>query len=94
MYLGCAFIGLNNGTGFLAWASTSHTGTGGFYGSYVGTTGRGTSSFGIYSGDVNIDASFNAIRPFNGALTARQTFSVNLGNTTVGLIGLSLAGRR
>ena len=95
-YASGGFAGANGGTGFAAWNAYGNTGTGGFEGNYVGGTGLDNNagrSFGIYAGDVGSGASSNAVRPFNGALTAGQTFSVSLGNTTIGsggLIGLSL----
>ena len=94
-YSGGQYGGLNGGTGFLAWSVTgsNNSNADAFYGSYVGATGQGTTSFALYSGDVNTGAFANAVRPFDGAFAAAQTFSADLGNTTVGtngLVGLSL----
>lgn len=77
--------GSNGGTGFAAWDLTV-TGDGG---QYIGSTGQGNPAFGIYS---NSGTSL-AKRPFTGgALTAGQTFQVDLGNTATinGEIGLNL----
>lgn len=80
--------GDNGGTGFGAWTLTSAGGGG----SFIGGTGQGASpSFGLFGG---AGGSSSADRPFTGALTAGQTFSIDLGNTatvaTGGEIGLNL----
>ncbi|MFM8365733.1 MAG: PEP-CTERM sorting domain-containing protein [Verrucomicrobiota bacterium] len=81
--------GDNGGTGFGAW--TLNTGGAGFAGSYVGATGQGANSFGLYSGN-DATAFSNALRPFTGALNSGQTFNVNLGHTATinGELGLQL----
>lgn len=76
--------GSNGGTGFAAWQLS---GTGG---QYIGSTGQGNPAFGIFS---DPGKSSLAKRPFTGgALTAGQTFQVDLGNTQTidGEIGLNL----
>jgi hypothetical protein len=85
--------GDNGGVGFGPWAITANgSGSGGFAGSYVGGTGLGNPTFGIYSGN-NAAATVTAYRPFTGGgLTVGQSFNVDLGNTAtiVGQIGLTL----
>lgn len=65
----------NGGTGFGTWTLAT-TGTGG---SYIGGTGQGGTSFGLFSGT---SGTSTAERPFTGSLLAGQTFSVDLGHTT------------
>jgi hypothetical protein len=80
------------GTGFGSWTLTATTNSGGFAGSYIGSTGAGNPGFGIYSGN-NAAAGFTAYRPFTGGgLTSGQIFSATIGNTPTinGQIGLSL----
>ena len=83
--------GTNGGTGFGAWTLSPI----GSSGSYIGATGLpGGNHFGLFSGDGSGNAFF-ATRSFaGGALTAGQTFSIDLGHTTIsgagGDIGLSL----
>lgn len=83
--------GSNEGSGFGPWALTGSNGTSGFFGNYIGTTGQGDPSFGIYSGG---DAAFStAARPFLNPLTTGQSFSVSVGrtnNTTQGELGIQL----
>lgn len=84
--------GSNGGTGFGNWTITSSGGASGFAGSFIGSTGLSSTSFGLYSGN-DAGAFSNALRPFaGGVLLAGQTFSVNLGNTITinGEIGLQL----
>lgn len=83
--------GDNGGVGFGAWAMTTNA-SGGFAGSYIGSTGLGNPTFGIYSGN-NAAASMVAYRPFTGGgLASGQAFTVNLGHTPTinGQIGLTL----
>lgn len=86
--------GDNGGTGFGNWTLTS-TPSGGFAGSYVGSTAIGNPAFGLFSGG-NAAANMLAYRPFTGGgLTSGQSFSVTIGNTVTindpgGQIGLSL----
>ena len=78
--------GSDQGTGFGAW-SLSNTGGGG---RYVGGTGLGANTFGIFSTDTGTST---AIRPFDAPLLAGQTFKVQLGYTFLnnsGEIGLNL----
>jgi hypothetical protein len=74
--------GSNGGTGFGAWILTPTTNSSGSYaGSFIGDSGQGNPSFGIYAGGNSL-STFTADRPFTGgALTAGQSFSVSLGNT-------------
>ena len=84
--------GSNLGSGFGAWNLFGSSGNSGYYGNYIGGTGLSSNSFGIYAGDANSGASFDAQRPFTGALTAGQTFSVDLGHTPIqsnGSVGLN-----
>jgi hypothetical protein len=79
--------GSNGGTGFGNWTIT----TSGAAGSFIGSTGQGPTSFGLWSNGTG--AFSNALRPFaGGVLLAGQTFSVNLGHTPTinGEIGLQL----
>ena len=79
--------GSNGGTGFGNWTIT----TSGTAASFIGSTGQGPTSFGLWSNGTG--AFSNALRPFaGGALLAGQTFSVNLGHTADinGEIGLQL----
>ena len=67
--------GDNGGSGFGSWTLNS-TGNGG---TYVGTTGQGNPSFGLFSGPAG---TATASRLFtSGALGVGQTFSINLGHT-------------
>lgn len=67
--------GDNGGSGFGAWTLNA-TGSGG---TYVGTTGQGNPSFGLFSG---LSGTATASRLFTGgALGVGQTFSINLGHT-------------
>jgi hypothetical protein len=78
--------GTNGGTGFGAW--TINDGDGGHY---IGSTGLGASTFGLFN-TFNTTTT-DAIRPFTGNLVAGDTFSVDLGFTTfaaAGSVGLNL----
>ena len=79
--------GSNGGSGFGTWTITDGDG-----GHYIGGTGLGGSTFGIFN-TFNTTTT-DAIRPFTGALGAGQTFSVDLGftafNSGGGAIGLDL----
>lgn len=82
------FSGDNGGTGFGSW-SVSTTGSGG---SYVGSSGAGTTSIAIYSSSGD---SASANRAFTGgALVSGQTFSITIGNSSNinsgGEVGLNL----
>lgn len=97
-YAGGTYNGLNGGTGFGAWAEGDFPGAGGgFEGSYVGTSGEGSPSFGMFAsatGDSmsTADSTVTMTRPFTGgALTSGQTFSITLGVNSVakGSFGLN-----
>ena len=79
----------NGGTGFGAW-SFATTGGGG---RYLGGTGLGNPTFGLFAGGEGGNNS-SATRPFTGALTAGQTFSIDLGHSNSiangGEVGLNL----
>ena len=79
----------NGGTGFGAW-SFATTGGGG---RYLGGTGLGNPTFGLFAGGGGGNNS-SATRPFTGALTAGQTFSIDLGHSNSiangGEVGLNL----
>lgn len=81
--------GSNGGTGFGAW-SFATTGGGG---RYLGGTGLGNPTFGLFAGGGGGNNS-SATRPFTGALSAGQTFSIDLGHSssiaTGGEVGLNL----
>lgn len=83
--------GSTGGSGFGAWILTPTTNSAGSYaGAFIGGSGQGNPSFGIYAGGNSL-STFTADRPFTGgALTAGQTFSVSLGysSTIVGEIGV------
>lgn len=82
----------NGGSGFGAWTLS----TGGSGGHYIGTTGEGATSFGLFSGgNASGDFSTASRSLTGGALTAGQTFSIDLGNTGVdptdpGEVGINL----
>lgn len=87
-YSGGTFIGADGGTGFGNWTSAPQ----GAGGSYVGSTGLGSSSFGIYAGGGSGNA-FTAYRPFDTALAVNDTFSVQFQPTSInagGSVGVSL----
>lgn len=77
----------NGGTGFGAWTLTDGDG-----GHYVGATGLGGTTFGLFN--TFTTTTTDAVRPFTGGpLAAGQTFSIDLGFTTfaaVGSVGLNL----
>ena len=81
--------GSNGGTGFGAWSFA----TSGGGGRYLGGTGLGATTFGLFAGGGGGNNS-SATRPFTGALTAGQTFSIDLGHSTSiatgGEVGLNL----
>jgi hypothetical protein len=83
------FIGLNNGTGFNAWTGS---GTGGG-GNYIGASGLSASSWAIFSGGASGN-SYEATRPFSTAMAVGDTFTAQLGYTSVqaggGQIGINL----
>lgn len=68
--------GDNGGSGFGSWTLSSSNG-----GSYIGSTGQGDPSFGLYANSDPGNYS-TASRSFTGgALTSGQTFSIDLGHT-------------
>ena len=78
--------GSNGGTGFGAWTITDGDG-----GHYIGGTGLGSNTFGLFN--TFSTTTTDAIRPFTGALVAGQTFSIDLGFTSfvnVGSVGINL----
>lgn len=79
----------NRGFGFDPWDFTS----GGSGGAYLGSTGLGSNSFGIYSGQTGSGNYFVAGRNFEEVMPVTSTFSVELGYTGVatgGEIGITL----
>jgi hypothetical protein len=82
--------GDNGGTGFGAWTLTSSGGGG----SYIGSTGLGATTFGLFAGGDQASDLSSADRPFTGALSAGQTFSIDLGHSssiaTGGEVGVQL----
>lgn len=85
---GATFIGANGGDGFGNWTSNSQGGGG----SYVGSTGLGGTSFGVYAGGGGGN-SFTAYRPFDTPLAVNDTFSVQFQPTSIaggGSVGVSL----
>ncbi|NCC74191.1 MAG: hypothetical protein EOM06_12420, partial [Sphingobacteriia bacterium] len=79
----------SGGYGFNSWKFSS----GGAGGSYLGVTGLGNSTFGIYSGGSTEGDYFVAQRDFEEVIPVSSTFSINLGYTDVALggnIGISL----
>lgn len=79
----------NGGSGFGAWSFT----TSGTAGRYIGGTALGSTTFGIWAVSGSGNGSY-ALRPFTGAMTSGQTFSVTLAHTatveTGASVGLSL----
>lgn len=78
--------GDNLGFGFGAW--TINNGDGGHY---IGSTGLGGSTFGLFN--TFTTTTTDAIRPFAGVLNAGDTFSINLGFSTFaasGSVGINL----
>jgi hypothetical protein len=92
------FNTLNGGSGFGPWAEANFNGAGGgFSGTYVGASGDGNPSFGLFAsatGDSGstADSTVTMTRPFTGgALGAGQTFSISLGANSVakGSVGIN-----
>jgi hypothetical protein len=79
--------GDNGGTGFGSWTLTDGDGS-----HYIGSTGLGSSTFGLFN--TFTTTTTDAVRPLTGGfLSAGQTFSVDLGFTTfaaAGSVGLNL----
>ena len=77
--------GSNLGTGFGPWTLTDGDG-----GHYIGGTGLGGNTFGLFN--TFTTTTTDAVRPFTGVLVAGDTFSVNLGFTPFsgGAVGLNL----
>jgi fibronectin-binding autotransporter adhesin len=98
-YSGGTYNGLNGGSGFGTWAEGDFPATNGFEGSYVGGSGDGNPSFGMFASHTGdgtpastADSTVTMTRPFTGgALTAGQTFSISLGVNSVasGSVGLN-----
>ncbi len=87
-YSGVWTNGSDLGTGFGAW-NLSATGSGG---RYIGGTGLGASSFGIFAGG-GAGNSSTANRPFDTAMAIGDIFTVRIGYTSVtnaGEIGMNL----
>ena len=88
------FVGVDGGTGFAAWTAGT---PGANSGTYLGTTGLGATTFGIYSGNTG---SMSVYRKFDNALRLASggnpgdTFRLDLGYTGVsspnGRIGINL----
>ena len=79
----------NGGYGFGLWTLTAHADGGTGAGAYIGGSGENTAgpSFGIYGGTLGTSTAFRA---FSSALTTAQTFSIDLGNTTLTAGGATL----
>ena len=77
--------GSNGGTGFGAWTITDGDG-----GHYIGSTGLGANTFGLFN--TFTTTTTDAVRPLTGTLLAGETFSVDLGFTafTGGAVGVNL----
>lgn len=88
-YSGGWNTGTNGGTGFGSW--TINDGNGGHY---IGGTGLGPNTFGIYNTtDPNNTQVTEVLRPFTGSLLPGQTFSINLGFSSFaagGSVGINL----
>jgi len=87
-YSGSTFVGLDGGFGFQAWTSSGQ----GNGGSYLGSTGLGSTSFGVYSGG-NAGNSFNVYRKFENPLGLGEKFSVQFQPTSIdsgGSVGVLL----
>lgn len=87
-YSGGFLNGTDGGSGFQPWA-LSFSGSGG---SYIGGTGLGAGSFGIYAGG-GAGNSAVAQRSFDASLNVGDEFSIQLGHTTIqggGEVGISL----
>ncbi|KAF0129185.1 MAG: subtilisin-like serine protease [Bacteroidetes bacterium] len=88
-YNGTWTTGSNLGNGLGNWTFIS----GGSGNSYIGGTGLGASTFGIFSGSDQTGNYFTARRDLNGTIPIGGTFEVDLGYTGVsngGEIGISL----
>tara|TARA_R110001632_G_scaffold66891_4_gene157366 strand:- start:29350 stop:31515 length:2166 start_codon:yes stop_codon:yes gene_type:complete len=70
--------GSDQGTGFASW-SLSISGSGGHY---LGTTGQGTNSFGLFAGGSGGGNSATADRNFDATLQMGDRFSVDIGHST------------
>ena len=78
--------GSNGGTGFGSWTITDGDG-----GHYIGGTGLGANTFGLFN--TFTSTTTDAIRPFTGTLSPGQTFSIDLGFSpfsSAGAIGIDL----
>lgn len=78
--------GSNGGTGFGGWTITDGDG-----GHYIGATGLGSNTFGLFNNFTTTTT--DAIRPFTGALAPGQTFSIDLGFSpfaNAGSVGINL----
>ena len=87
-YSGGFLNSTDGGSGFQPWA-LSFTGGGG---SYIGGTGLGAGSFGIYAGG-GAGSSAVAQRSFDASLNIGDEFSIQLGHTSIqggGEVGISL----
>ena len=79
------FTGSNGGTGFGAWTITDGDG-----GHYIGATGLGARTFGLFN--TFTTTTTDAIRPFSSVLAPGETFSIDMGFTafTGGAVGINL----
>ena len=90
--------GSNEGSGFGAWSFSQNAGGGaGDSGHFLGDSGEGDPSFALFSGGNDGAFLSSADRPFTGgALTAGQTFEIDLGHsaliddTNPGDVGINL----
>ena len=90
--------GDNGGSGFLPWESIGNGSGGGFGGGFISTgnpqvnigTGAPNAAFGVFGNSTGVG---QAIRPFNGAHTLGQTFSIDMDNQGIdngGTVGFGL----
>ena len=87
-YSGGSFIGQNGGYGYGSWTGAAT----GFGGTYLDTATNGLKSFAIYAGG-GTGNSYTASRAFNTPMAVGETFTVQLGYTTVnsgGDVGMKL----
>lgn len=87
-YSGGTFIGQNGGYGYGTWSGTAT----GFGGTYLDTATNGLKSFAAYAGG-GTGNSYTASRAFNTPMAVGETFTVQLGYTTVnngGEVGMKL----
>jgi len=79
--------GSNGGTGFGAWTITDGNGS-----HYIGGTGLGARTFGLFNTLTDPQITTEAVRPMTGTLLAGETFSIDLGFTAFssGSIGVNL----